>query len=238
MKIILLRPQTHDGREYPVGMPLEAPDNMADKWVRRGIANKVPPPILKPFDGERIKFLNPFAFDKDYGRELNEEIGRYNSKDWIVLRDLDTMFLLDDDPLTIRNLTEQNPNAGIIAPRTNRIGLAEVFNSQRVDTMFDNPDITSHIRYARDRKYAWGTKTKTVNAPVAGFCMIFRVSTWELVGGFKKPLVEGGYFDMAFCNDVLDHGLEIMIAEGLYVFHRYRLGRSHYTDDMHLRKNT
>jgi len=236
MKIYLLRPLIGpDGQKMPHNMPYDVPDEWGQKQVDKGIANVIAPRIEEPFDGERIHYISPYSLEKDYGAVINETVALFDNipQDWICLMDQDTM-LFPQAPHLIKHVTETYPYVGMFGARTNRIGQSTILNRQRVDSMFEERDMHQHKKYAQLLFNQEGHKVTLIDRPIAGFFMLFRVATWLKVGGFKKKLADGGYFDMHFSNEVLNHGYHIGLINGLYVFHLYRMGEDFSKDD-HLR---
>ena len=64
--------------------------------------------------------------------------------------------------------------------------------------------------------------------------MLIKKSVWKQVGGFpentKKANILG--VDNVFSQKILDAGLEILVMEGVYVWHTYRLGDTNNTSHL------
>lgn len=166
-----------------------------------------------------IHYISPYSIDKNIGGAINRAVKQLNPApdDWIVHMDHDAMFLLPDSKAHLEiNLKETEFD--ILGPVTNRLGGI----SQVVRGMFDERDILKHIQYAQQvSDLKRGIVVPTVR-PLAAFCLCFRVSVWETLGGFMENNLR---FDADFCKAAFDHGYVAGTMAGIYVFHVYRLGK-------------
>lgn len=62
----------------------------------------------------------------------------------------------------------------------------------------------------------------TVAQRVSGFCMLFRRSLWEELGGFDEEFVGGGFEDWDFCERARRKRWHVMIDGMTYVHHFYK----------------
>jgi GT2 family glycosyltransferase len=163
-----------------------------------------------------IHYITPFAQDLNIGKSYNECISQL-SNDWICLRDHDTL-LFPNSGNIIPAIIEANPDYQLFTAVTNRIGV----NLHCVAGMFDDDSILSHQNKADE---LWDTyQTNVLTTGVApGFCMIFKKSLWEQVGGFTENSI---FFDREFSNAAKKCGAKIGLAMGLYIFHLYRYGKN------------
>lgn len=176
----------------------------------------------------QIRYITPFALDKNIGRAYNEAIYELPDDCFVVLRDGDTMFLTPEWGNQIEQIIKDNPDYDLITCMTNRIGVKELC----VDYLFDCKDISTHII---DCEFRWReNKTKVIPTDIApGMLMIFHKSLW-LKHKFRENSI---IFDRQFSNDVIRGGGKIGVAKGLYIFHLYRFGQENpqsYTK--HLKK--
>lgn len=168
----------------------------------------------------KIRFISPFSFDRNrhgfpnIGGAYNEAISELPNDCWVVLTDQDVLFLTADTANHIKEIIEANPEYDLITCITNRLGVKDHF----VPIMFDNPDISDHIKYAQNIRCVCGNEVTPAKLS-AGLCMIFRKELWVKVGGFPEFDIT---FDRVFSHKVLKSGGKIGIAKGLYIFHLYR----------------
>ena len=171
----------------------------------------------------KIHYISPFSTSNNIGGEYNNRISELPKNCYVVLRDCDTMFLNSDIGHRIEAIILANPEYQLITCMTNRIGLPYLC----VDNMFDEPDIQKHLDLAQTIN---GTNVyPCLVAP--GMLMIFHKSVWEKVKFIENSI----YFDRQFSQDVLDKGMSIGVATGLYLFHLYRFGKENprnYTEHL------
>lgn len=173
-----------------------------------------------------ITFLTPFDLtgSKNIGKAYNEAI-EAAPDEYICLRDGDTIFMIPDWGIQIKEIIETNPDYDIIGCMTNRLAIPQ----QLVPGMFDEPDIGKHLETAENLQQFRTEVFKSNMA--AGLCLIFHKSVWQKCK-FKENTV---IFDRIFCIDAKLKGFNIGIAKGLYLLHLYRYGKEnpqHYKDHL------
>lgn len=155
---------------------------------------------------------------KNYGRAINLQMGLIPSDDWVCLVDGDAMFLTDYWGRQIEDIVRSNPQYSVIGCMTNRLrGAHQLVNGE----FSDNPDVLHHQAIANrlwEDNYSTVEPTKDA---IAGMFMLFPKSVWSAVK-FRENTAA---FDTWFCRSVQAKGGKIGVAKGLYVFHRYRLGK-------------
>lgn len=179
----------------------------------------------------RIRYISPFATDKNIGREYNEVISELPDDSYVVIRDGDVMFLTHDWGNIINRIIQENPDFDIIGCATNRLGL----DHQVVKVMFDKENMGEHIWTADLFSEGGAYYRCTQHNMVAGMLMIFKKSLWKELGGFTENPQKARIFDKLFCIKAKKSGKKIGVSCALYVFHLYRWGKDnpkHY--DKHL----
>lgn len=149
------------------------------------------------------------------GGGLNASIANYGAKDWIMVRDGDTMFLTEDWGERVTALTQSGYD--LMGCLTNRIGTPHLLYGGEIS---DNPDIAYHRNIAQ-------SLTEPVVKPldrgaIAGFFMLFQKKLWDAIGGFEE---RHNGFDAIFTEQARAMGARIGVAQSLYVFHMYRWGK-------------
>lgn len=165
--------------------------------------------------------------DKNFGAEYNARISELPDDAWICLMDQDVLPL---DPFFGAKVHELISNRGpfdIIGCITNRLR----DEKQLHQGYFSNEtDILKHKQISEWRWNRFKSEIKPAQS-IAGMFMIFHKSTWNNVK-FTENNVR---FDIKFCIDATMKKYKIGIAQGLYVFHMYRLGsKDPYNDIKHL----
>jgi GT2 family glycosyltransferase len=172
----------------------------------------------------RIFYCTPFSIEKNLGKVYNEYVQNLtHENDWIFFIDGDVMFLTPDWGNHIQDLVNKYPDVGILTATTNRVGcLQQCYQGKRSDDL----NILNHYKIAKELKENSYWNVKEINRIISGHMFGFSRKTWEEVGGFTENQ-EILHVDNKFSQKVLQSGKKILLMEGLYVFHFYRL----WTDD-------
>ena len=155
----------------------------------------------------------------DIGKGINDTIRMLPEDSWICLRDIDTMFLLPEQPMWIETLVRSNPQYDVIGASCNRLGSTyQLFDGERSE----DPNIENHIQKARVARLVFGGDIEEVpyGVPLAGFFLLFRKSLWQEIP-FEERSIQ---FDLIFSNKLHPEGKRLGIMRGMYLFHIYRLG--------------
>lgn len=164
-----------------------------------------------------VHHISPWNSDKNIGLANNQAIALLPKDDWVCLTDGDAAWMIPNWGELIEQVVAANGDAfDLIGCSTNRLGGP----AQLYGGVFDS--VCNAYDCYDDAKEAW-EKYGTAVVPtdkIAGLCMIFRVSTWEKVGGFVE---NSRMADVQFCKAVKRTGGKIGIAKGLYMMHNYRL---------------
>src|SRR5690554_6891895 len=91
-----------------------------------------------------IHYIQPFALDRNIGREYNARISEL-SDGWICLRDHDTLLFPGAGQLIPRIITD-NPDYSLFTALTNRVGV----HLHCVTGMFNEDSILSHQNKAQE----------------------------------------------------------------------------------------
>lgn len=155
----------------------------------------------------------------DIGKGINDTIRELPEDSWICLRDIDTMFLLPEQPMWLETLVRSNPEYDVIGASCNRLGSTYQLFGNMVS---DDPDIRNHIEIAKLSRATWGNSIEDVplGVPLAGFFLLFRKSLWLEIP-FEERSIQ---FDLIFSNTLHAQNKRLGIMRGMYLFHTYRLG--------------
>lgn len=132
------------------------------------------------------------------------------------------MWLTADYGNLIYNYVEKYPDATLTC-RTNRIGCPW----QKLPGVNDRThDIVYHKQIAERQRQKLYTITDVSKEifPWSAFCMLIKKSIWEEVGGFKEDGMLG--IDNDFFFKLQAHNKKILVMNGLYVYHQYRIDGS------------
>lgn len=197
-----IKPPNRNRRKIPIKLPGKGvTKNSLKKWKMNGAG--------------KVWFFTPYAFDRNLGRAYNKYMRMIPDNDWACFMDGDMMFLMPDWGHQIQQAVIDNSDAGIITCTTNRISNKK----QKLEEI--STDILVHKRKAKERYNARNRKYRECKKNIGGFLMCVKKSVWERI-----PFPESGSLlnvDTVFSRTILRNHKKIIIMEGMYVFHYYRL---------------
>jgi GT2 family glycosyltransferase len=177
-----------------------------------------------------IRYCTPFSIEKNLGKAYNEYVDKLTKyqDDWVFFIDGDCMFL---DPFwgkQIHDLVHKYPETGIFTCYTNRVGdLQQCYEGIRSN----NSNILDHYQIAQDLKQNKYWETKEINRVISGHFFGFSRKTWLDVNGFDETSDKILRVDNRFSSKILQSGKKILLIEGLYIFHLYRIWSQHPKKD-------
>lgn len=186
-----------------------------------------------------MHYISPYRPDLNIGKAINDAVEQITAyprdanKDWIVLTDHDTLWLLPDSKAQVERILATT-EFDVLGCKTNRIRSKE----QLISGFFNEDDrIREHIRIAKDAQRIGGDMVLPARGPVAAFMLCFRVSMWQAVGGFTETALN---FDSLFSYEALRVRPGCVgIMQGVYVWHSYRItSKNARNDSSHLIKTT
>ena len=162
----------------------------------------------------RIEFIQPYSFNLHIGDEYNRAIAKCDDDAWICITDHDTLkppgFAERVRDVVLVHGTDDR----LFGAMTNRMGRE---NPAVIPAMYNNENISDHLRAANQ---IW-SKIRTDITPtdvVCGYCMVFKKSLWEKLGGFRSRSV---VFDKE-----LSAVADCYLMRGVYIVHLYRWGKT------------
>jgi len=179
-----------------------------------------------------IYYFTPYDSGGNVGKAYNEHIRLVPLEDdFIALTDRDAMFLTADYGKQIEDVIKMYPGTGIFTAYCNRVGNVH----QRYNGVIsENHSWKYHIDLALQLQKENYLGIKQINRSISGFLMIFQKKTWQSVGGFsEKGMIA---IDNDFSRKVLALGKNILLMEGVYMFHYYRLLEGGRKYKLHLQK--
>jgi GT2 family glycosyltransferase len=166
-----------------------------------------------------MALITAIAYDveRNLGRAYNGIMERLRPDDWAVFIDHDAMFTTRQWYPQLLAAIAGNPNAGLFAAVTNRIGR----KSQIASGAPVGHDMREHFAFGARQRELHGSIAKDVTAesPISGVLMCMSRETWQQIGGFKD-----GFFgvDNRAHRDVARAGKRVYLLPGIYVYHWYR----------------
>lgn len=164
-----------------------------------------------------IYTIEPFSLAKNLGQAYNDQIRHYSAEDWLIIKDIDTLFLLPDTVRHIHHYTEMFPSTGLFTCFTNRVG-----NKQQLlfNQFNNNADMRHHLAKAKNQTASLYRVTP-MTKPISGFLMVIKKATWDVVQ-FSEDMQCLGV-DNDYHNRLRHAGKSIYRMNGVYVWHTYRL---------------
>ncbi len=166
-----------------------------------------------------IHFSSPYSQSKDLGKAYNDFMHLLKDEDFACFTDLDTCFLTSDIGTQLQEIIDKHPNAGLFTCLTNRVGQrAQCYNG----VISEDPNILNHRQIALQLQREKRHQVKPLHHIISGHLMMVQKSVWKEVGGF--PEGEGLLaIDNKFSYRILKARKHILLMEGVYLFHFYRL---------------
>lgn len=175
-----------------------------------------------------VHYIQPYDKNSppNIGGAINSAIRQLNAdpNDFICLLDHDVIFLRHDSKRQLEEILETT-DYHILGVATNRLAISH----QLVPGMFDVTDIREHIKCANAMHEANFGKVVPLNDMLAAFCLCFRVSTWQKLGGFHENSLQ---FDSLFSCAARSMKMKLGIMTGVYVMHLYRMLSANPTQDI------
>lgn len=166
----------------------------------------------------------------DIGKAYNNYIRLLpNPEDWACILDLDTMFLTPDVGHQIENIIKQHPDTGLFTCITNRVGnLNQCLNG----VISEDPSLLNLRRIALQVQQEKRNSVKEINEVISGMMMCIQKKTWQEIGEFPEGRAILGV-DNLISKKILAHQKKILIMEGVYLIHFYRMDTGKH-DKSHL----
>ena len=168
----------------------------------------------------KIHYFTPYNIHKNITKGLNDSCELVtNHEDWIVIRDMDTVFLLPDSGTEVfKTLVAYGDQYGILGCWTNRLNQNSQQHQLHGGKCSDNFNLLDHIEIAKEYRDL-SVNEVPHGKVIAGFFMAFQKKTYDLVNGFDGRNI---VFDVRFCEKVIKSGKKLGIMNNLYLFHSYR----------------
>jgi hypothetical protein len=167
-----------------------------------------------------INWIQPYASDKNIGKEYNRMISLMPDNSWIGITDHDAMFLRPDSKAQIQHCIDvYGHNYDVFGVVTNRLW----GDHQRYKGIFsDDAFIDNHINIANQLHGKEYGQVEETFINIAGLCMVFNKSTWLEAGCFNENSI---CLDKEFTDSTMRKGGRLAIMKGVYMFHLYRWGQ-------------
>jgi hypothetical protein len=176
-----------------------------------------------------IYYCTPFSLEKNLGKSYNEYVRKLtsNPNDWIFFIDGDCKALDPNWGKHIEDLINKYPDTGIFTAITNRCGNR---HQCYLGSRSNDENILHHYQLSNYVKETSYLKVTQINRVISGYFFGFSRKTFDLVGGFTEIDGEILKVDNKFSKKVLNIGKKILLMDGVYAFHYYRL---HEADPKH-----
>lgn len=177
-----------------------------------------------------IHYFIPYSTSRDLGAAYNKCAALItNPDDWICFTDGDVMFLTPDYGHQLEEIILDNSGSGLITGICNRVGNPDQLHE---GVFSEDANILYHRRLALELQRTKRLQVREVKNVISGFLMLIKKSTWDLIHG--APEGRGILsIDNHISQRVLNAGLKILVMEGVYMLHFYRLDTGRH-DRSHL----
>ena len=172
-----------------------------------------------------IHDIIPYSIDKNLGKAYNQAMILIPDGDTVCFRDGDTCWLTPDYGMILAEYVNQYPNT-VLTCRTNRIHSSSI---QGVPSMWSEKNMDEHIKMAQQYKSELYTATPVLST-VSGFCLVIPKYIWnEHKFAESQPYEDRKHVpnmlgvDNDWCNRIRAAGVPILLMNGLYIWHSYRL---------------
>lgn len=170
-----------------------------------------------------IHYRSVWARDKQIGRVYNHEMSLLpNDYDYCCFLDGDAVWTTKYYGNQIEDIIAQYPKVGMFTCMTNRVNNP---NQLYMGRPSKQNDMRVHRKIGTALYNQFKHKVTTCKGLVSGVVMAVRKEVWNHV---KFPELEGlAGVDNQYHKDLLAAGYEVVIMQGVYVFHWYDPDRSH-----------
>ena len=160
--------------------------------------------------------------DKNIGKAINDLVRNIEDEDWVCLRDIDTLPPYHEVFFYAVEEIAKQGEYDLVSCVTNRLGLVDQLHERKISNDFD---MQKHREIAKQLYKENGISVKKTLRGVGGLMMLFSKKIWDKVGGFPEGAIsiQGKFFDWHFCQSVYKQKGKIGIAQGIYLFHCYRM---------------
>lgn len=171
---------------------------------------------------KNVHHITPGRSDRNLGKSINDIVKLLPEDDWICLRDIDTIPMYHE---VFFKQCEEIADSGefdLVGCLTNRLGFAHQLYDGIKST---ETDIMVHRKIAKELYEKYGSKVEEIKRPIGGLFMLFSKKTWIKAGGFEEGgiFLRGNYIDYHFSAALKIKKMRIGMANGIYLFHYYRM---------------
>lgn len=173
-----------------------------------------------------IHHCTPYRIDKNLGKAYNDAMSIIGNNDWMCFRDIDTMFLLPEQPAMIEQYVELFSSAGLLTCYTNRI---HPLSQQLLNQVSEDDAIRKHMRVAEQQALI-GYNVTELTKHISGFLMVISKKTWNELPFPETDQALG--VDTLYWQRLVRAGKKILRMDSVYIWHTYRL--NNINDKSHL----
>lgn len=180
-----------------------------------------------------IHYFIPYSTEGDLGKAYNYYANLVaNDEDWICFLDADTCIgLIPKFGHLLEEIVSLYPDTGMFTCYASRIkGRQQRYN----DVISEDVNVLNHKKTAVKQAELYSKKVKKLSRIISGHLMLVKKSVWKNIGGAPEGI---GILtvDNRISRNILKKGYNILLMEGIYLFHFYRLDTG-IKDKSHLKK--
>lgn len=167
----------------------------------------------------KIYYGSPYSLEKSIGKAYNDYMKMLpDDTDWMCFVDGDVMFLTRDYGHQLQAYIYKYPNTGMFTCYTNRVGnMRQCYKGE----FSENPDILHHTKIAMHLQENHRMDVKPMRKVISGHLMMIQKKVWKRI-----PFVDNGKIlavDNNISRRLLQAKYKILLMQGVYVFHYYRM---------------
>lgn len=207
---------------YAIWLTGTYPENIVSGRYFNRYAYLKPHKVKK--EGVNVHHITPGRADKNLGKAVNDIVRNLPEEDWICLRDIDTVPAYHYTFFQQCQEIAERGEFDLVGCMSNRLGLKYQLYGGKIS---EETDFLKHIKIGEQLSNKFGSYVHPINQTIGGLFMLFPKKTWQTLGGFPEGAIriKGKFVDFWFSYGALSKGLRIGLAQGIYLFHIYRMGK-------------
>jgi hypothetical protein len=184
-----------------------------------------------------IYYFTPYSLNKKLFEAYDDCMALLKDDDWACFLDGDTLFFESNFGHQVQEYVEKYPDTGLFTCYSSRCGYGYMVPP---GTMQDSDSIIYHRKRSKEIYQKYHLQVLELNQHIAGHLMCIKKNTWMQIREDLMRVTDGANLlgvDTQITNKMLKHGFRILLMQGIYLMHYYRLMEGKKYKD-HLMDNT
>ncbi len=170
-----------------------------------------------------IYFFTPYSLNKKLFEAYDASMALIKDEDWACFLDGDTMFFESNFGHQVQEYIDKYPGTGMFTCYSSRCAYHYMVPH---GTNQESDSITYHRTRSAEIFRQYHLQVKEIKEHIAGHLMCLKKSTWMLIRPELLNVIDGANIlgvDTQITNQLLGHGMKILLMRGIYLMHYYRL---------------